>query len=245
MHPKLTFLGTRGYIKPSSKQHRMETSLLITYKRQRIMIDCGESWESKFTALSPHHIILTHAHEDHAFGLKGGTPCPVWGTRETWKKIAHFPIEKDKRHILKRNVPTKIGGVTFIAYSVIHSHLAPAVGFRIQIEKTIFFYVPDVAWIPRRCRALNGALFYIGDGATITRNMIRKTKDTGEIFGHATIKEQLRWCQTCKVTKMIITHCGSDIVAHPEREVKKKIQALAEKQGIEVEIAYDGMELNL
>jgi hypothetical protein len=41
---------------------------------------------------------------------------------------------------------------------------------------------------------------------------------------------------------MIVTHCGSAIVRSDERQVKAKLRLLAEKRGVEVEIARDGME---
>jgi hypothetical protein len=41
---KLTFLGTRGYIKPRSVRHRMHTSTMIAYRGKKVMIECGETW---------------------------------------------------------------------------------------------------------------------------------------------------------------------------------------------------------
>ena len=34
------------------------------------MIDCGLDWLGKFEKLQPDAIVLTHAHPDHAWGLK-------------------------------------------------------------------------------------------------------------------------------------------------------------------------------
>jgi len=38
---KLTFLGTRGNIDARTRRHRMHSSLLVSYYRNRVMIDCG------------------------------------------------------------------------------------------------------------------------------------------------------------------------------------------------------------
>ena len=75
---KLTFLGTRGYIEPVSRRHRRHTSLLVSYKQKKIMIDCGEDWLDQLDDISPHAIVVTHAHPDHAGGLKNGGSCPVY-----------------------------------------------------------------------------------------------------------------------------------------------------------------------
>ena len=41
---KLVFLGTRGYIESRNRFHKRHSSLLISYKGHRIMVDCGEDW---------------------------------------------------------------------------------------------------------------------------------------------------------------------------------------------------------
>jgi len=43
----LTFLGTRGEIEARTRRHRMHTSLLVSHRGARVMIDCGlVGWES-------------------------------------------------------------------------------------------------------------------------------------------------------------------------------------------------------
>lgn len=240
----IKFLGTRGEIEPKTKRHRMHTSTLISYRGKRVMIDCGTNWRGKFQKFHPHCIVLTHAHPDHAWGLKEGSPCPVWASKETWKLIDAYPIEKKKRHLIKPRTKTKIAGIQFEAFPVIHSVRCPAVGYRITAGKTTFFYVPDVVWIKNLAQAFKNIQFYIGDGATIQRVMVRKDKKTGQIFGHANIRQQLTWCRKQQVCKMIITHCGSDIVSK-EKKAIKTIQKLAKQRGVDVEIAYDGLEIKI
>ncbi len=62
----LTFLGTRGEIDARTPQHRMHTSLLVSYRTADVMIDCGLDWLGKLERLHPSAIVLTHAHPDHA-----------------------------------------------------------------------------------------------------------------------------------------------------------------------------------
>ena len=127
---KVTFLGTRGYIKPKSIWHRMHTSMMVAYRGKRVMIDCGESWIGRIADFKPRAIVITHPHPDHACGLKLGSPCPVYATAEAWKKMKKFPIQKQFRRVLQPRRPERIEGITFEAFPVVHSVRAPAVGYK-------------------------------------------------------------------------------------------------------------------
>ena len=54
------------------------------------MVDCGEDWLGNLDGLHLHAIVITHAHPDHAFGLKEGAPCPVYATQITWEETDHY-----------------------------------------------------------------------------------------------------------------------------------------------------------
>jgi phosphoribosyl 1,2-cyclic phosphodiesterase len=127
---KLTFLGTRGEIATRTRRHRMHSSLLVSYRDASVMIDCGLDWLGKFERLHPNAIVLTHAHPDHAWGLKNGAPCPVHASQKTWRALEGCKVED--RHLIKERVPKKICGITFEAFAVEHSILAPAVGYRVS-----------------------------------------------------------------------------------------------------------------
>jgi len=238
---KLTFLGTRGYIEPSSSRHARHSSLCVEYRGKSVMIDCGEDWLGGLDAVGPQAIVLTHAHPDHAFGLKEGAPCPVWATAETWERLESFPLE-EKRTIHPRR-PATIRGITFEAFAVQHSIRAPAVGYRISAGRVSIFYAPDLVYVEQRSEALAGCRLYIGDGATVRRSMVRKEGD--QLFGHAPVMTQLTWCAKEGVPKMIVTHCGSGIVTGEEQEVLEEISDLARNRGVEVEVACDGMAVVL
>ncbi len=241
---KLKFIGTRGYIKPISKKHKMHTSLLIIHNKNKIMIDCGLSFLDRLNKIKPTHIIITHAHPDHAFGLEKGSKCPVYMTKNSWNLLKDFPIEQKHKRTIQINKKFKIGSITFEAFSVMHSIKAPAVGYRITCNRKIIFYVPDVLWITKRKQAFKNIKLYIGDGATIKNNLVRKDKKTGKIYGHANIRSQLTWCKKENVKKMIITHCGSDIVKK-EKQAFKEIRELAKKREVDTEIAYDNMVIEI
>jgi phosphoribosyl 1,2-cyclic phosphodiesterase len=238
---RLTFLGTRGEIDARTRRHRMHTSLLVSYRGANVMIDAGLDWLGKLKRVAPHAIVLTHAHPDHAWGLKRGAPCPVYAPEKTWQKLSHYPI-KD-RVVIKKRTPTKICGVTFEAFAVEHSILSPAVGYRISAGRARIFYAPDLIFIHERSAALKDVQLYIGDGATVTQSFIRKRGKA--LIGHSPVRTQLTWCQKEGVPHAIITHCGSEIVTGDEREICAKIGGMAAERRVDVRMAYDGMKLKL
>ncbi len=148
---KLVFLGTRGEIAARAQRHRMHTSLLVSYRGADVMLDCGLDWLGKFEHLHPNAIVLTHAHPDHAWGLKNGAPCPVHAPQKTWRTLRNCKI--DNRNLIKERTPIKICGITFEAFPVEHSILAPPVGYRITAGHARIFYGPDLLFIHDRATA--------------------------------------------------------------------------------------------
>jgi len=158
---KLTFLGTRGEIEKRTRRHRMHTSLMISHRNADVMIDCGLDWLGKFERLHPSAIVLTHAHPDHAWGLKRGAPFPVYAPEKTWQELQHYPIKE--HHVIKERTLTRICHITFEAFPVEHSILSPAVGYRVSAGRACIFYAPDLIFIHERSAALKDMQIYIGD----------------------------------------------------------------------------------
>jgi ribonuclease BN (tRNA processing enzyme) len=238
---ELTFLGTRGEIEARTPRHHMHTSLLISCRGAKVMIDCGLDWLERFERLHPSAIVLTHAHPDHAWGLKKGASCPVHAPQKTWRTLKGCNI--DNRQLIKERTPTNVCGITFEAFPVEHSILAPAVAYRVSAGRACIFYAPDLVFIRDRAAALKDVQIYIGDGATLTRSFIRRRAKA--LIGHASVRTQLMWCEKEGVPRAIITHCGSGIVTSDERKLTAKLRAIGAERGVEASIAHDGMKLTL
>jgi phosphoribosyl 1,2-cyclic phosphodiesterase len=202
-----------------------------------VVIDLGADWRGRVGVLRPPAILVTHAHPDHVDALRDGAPCPVWATAASWSRLAGWPIE-DRRVVVPRE-PFEVQGMRFEAFPVEHSLQAPAVGYRVTAGQAAIFYAPDLLRILARAAALHGVAAYVGDGATITRPIVRSRE--GRRIGHASIRDQLEWCAAHGVPRMIITHCGSQIVRGDERRIGPRLRRMGDALGVRVEIALDGM----
>ena len=238
---KLKFLGTRGEIDIKSRLHRMHSSLEVSYRGHRVMIDCGADWLGRLHRVRPEAIVLTHAHADHTSGLKNGAPCRVYGTEQTWCRLQSFPLPD--RVVVEPRTPFCIHNIVFEAFPVEHSLRAPAIGYRITTGRTSIFYVPDLVYIYEQHEALSDIRMYVGDGASLRRPIIRKRD--GSLMGHASVRTQLGWCRREGVEKALITHCGSQIVGADSRIINADLRALSVEQGVEARVAFDGLELIL
>jgi ribonuclease Z len=70
---KLIFLGTGSAIPTKRRNH---PAMLLSYKENNILIDCGEGTQRQFRIIGENpckltHILITHWHGDHVLGLPG------------------------------------------------------------------------------------------------------------------------------------------------------------------------------
>jgi len=235
------FIGTRGNIPIRSPRHRRHSALLVSARKTRLLVDCGEDWLSHVDDLGPTAILVTHGHPDHAGGLKRGAPCPVYATSPTWRTMSRWPIAL--RYLLPLERPVVIGGIVVEARSVQHSLNAPAVGLRISTRAGSLFYVPDVALLERPRQTLKNIDVYVGDGARLVRPLVRARGPV--LIGHASVATQLDWCRAGDVGRAIFTHCGSGVVRAVPNRVDAVVRSLGRARGIEASLAYDGRTLRL
>jgi phosphoribosyl 1,2-cyclic phosphodiesterase len=218
----------------------MHSTLLVSLRRKALMIDCGTDWSGKVDQVNPDAILITHAHPDHVAGLRSGARCPVYATKETWSKIRGSITAKI---LIEPRSPVELFGIEVEAFPVEHSIRAPAVGYRFTAGQHSVFYVPDLARIHNQAQALQGLQLYIGDGASITRPILRKRGKT--LIGHASIRTQLEWCREEGVLHAIFSHCGSQIVTGNPEAVADKVRILGMQACVDARIAYDGLRITL
>ncbi|MBU0467147.1 MAG: ribonuclease Z [Nanoarchaeota archaeon] len=111
---KITFLGTSNAIPTVKRSH---TAILLTYKNENILVDCGEGAQRqfKFAHLSPSkltRLLITHWHGDHILGIPGlfqtlamsdyQKTLEVYGPRNTERFLSSL------QHIFKLKIKTKV-----------------------------------------------------------------------------------------------------------------------------------------
>jgi phosphoribosyl 1,2-cyclic phosphodiesterase len=218
----------------------MHSAVMMNGGGGRVLIDCGADWLGRATSLRPIAILVSHAHDDHAAGLKNGAPCGVYASAEAWSAMAAWPLTT--RFVVPARREFALAGMLVEAWPVEHSLVAPAVGYRVTAASGRVFYVPDVAHLPNPRTALRGVDLYVGDGATLERPLIRWR---GAVrIGHATIATQLGWCAAAGVKQAVFTHCGSGIVRSDSRETAAALEVMAHEHGVRARLAHDGLRLD-
>jgi len=229
---KLIFLGTKGEIEESSKNHQYHSSLLLVSENVKLLIDYGISHKYELGEINPTAILITHAHPDHYIWLKKEikTEAPVYLTKETFD---YGDFKPENYRIIQPNEKFKVESFEILPYQVLHSIRCPAIGFKIKTPKNkILVYNPDVVDIVDKDKILEDVSFYIGDGSSIKMNLVRRRGN--KIFGHTRIITQINWCKKHKINKIIFTHLGKETI-EKEEEFKKEHHKIL--------LAYDGMEL--
>jgi len=233
---RLEFLGTRGEIKETSPRHRMHSALVIETRGKRILCDFGESW-AEADLPKCDYIWLSHAHPDHVGGLKGRElRQPIFMSKATDGALSHEEFPFEDRRVVEGDF--RFGTIRAREVFVHHSIKAPASGLVLSTEIGKVLYFPDVLSIPNRDQVMANAQIYIGDGASIARDLVRRKN--ARVYGHASMKTQIGWCEDASVPLTIFTHFGKEAVEMGDRALRTQLVKFAEKT--RVQIAWDGRE---
>jgi ribonuclease BN (tRNA processing enzyme) len=210
----------------------------------RLLCDFGETNAGRLGEIAPDAIWISHAHPDHAGGLREGTSLPVYATQTTFEILRDLPVG-DWR-VLAPGREARIGPLRLTPHEVVHSLRCPCAAARIVAGGRVLVYSGDVVSILDEEAALSGADLYVGDGSTLTRPLVRR-HSSGALFGHTTVRAQLGWLARRRVPRAVFSHFGSEAIRMGDRDLASRLRRLAAEKapGCEVTLAWDGAEIQL
>jgi glyoxylase-like metal-dependent hydrolase (beta-lactamase superfamily II) len=236
---KLTFFGSRGYVKESSPAHTGHSAFLVESAGFRLLCDFGENRRGLLARIRPDAIVVSHAHPDHAWGLAEGTGAPVYASRITHDLLRELPL--GRRIVVGPGRRRKAGPFALTLFPVVHSVRCPGTAIRLEAEGKALLYSGDVVNIPDPGRAFAGAALYVGDGSTLTGSLVRR-HESGVLIGHTTIRAQLGWLGRYAVPRAVFAHFGKGPIEMGDEALRTRISELAAEKapGCDVAIATDG-----
>lgn len=215
---------------------RKRSSLLIKFRNQRLIIDCGPDFRTQVLTENLRlqdlsGIVLSHLHWDHCIGLMelaGGKPCqvPVLAANKITSKLTGHELFSFlfKAEFAKFVPEISVTNVNFI--EIPHDPNFPTFAIKIVINDKKFLIATDIAKINKTfaLEAKNSDLV-IFDGT-----FLNKSKN-----GHVCIKESASILK--KLNKSVIfTH-----INHSENS--KEIISFLSKYGFK--LAFDGMVVKI
>ena len=230
------------------ESRRNYTATLFTLGNEHLLINAPKGIASMLGSrkLAPKYVFLEHIHEDVIGGLhelRALKPI-VFATKEVWDYLRrHYrDITKEKgdfeklygfeRRVMPAGVTVKLNGFMVKPIPVQHASEGQpvALAFKVNVGGTTVFHASDVFDIPDKQEALKNVDVYIGDGASLGR-------DIGD--QHASMEKQLKWMEVADVPKVFFTQVGH--VGRTHKELNEELKDLAPN----AEALHDGAEVQL
>ncbi|MGE0207085.1 MAG: MBL fold metallo-hydrolase [Candidatus Babeliales bacterium] len=227
---KIKLLGTRGEIEESAPYHSKKSGVLID---TTLLLDCGQQ---SFLSYKPKALLLTHLHPDHAYFVrhheKPVTKIPIYA-----------PEEYDDVAIQVTKKAFKIGNYTIIPIPTIHSAKVQSNAYLIKHNGKKILYTGDMIWIEKKYHKLLKNLDLVITEASFMRTggMVRRKKETGQIYGHTGVPNLIKLFKP--YTHVIaFMHFGAWFYKD-NKQAHKEFKKLAKKYDIEIIVGYDGLEI--
>ena len=249
---KVTFLGTGTSVGVPSigcdcatcrsedpRDKRLRASVLLEHNESIILIDASTDFRQQALRIGLSRldaILFTHAHADHCFGLDDARPLmfrhgalTCYATEVTWeglRRVYAYALNPSGYSATPQIIPHVIAGDFTLAgllvepLNVIHGSL-PVTAYRIGD----FAYVTDCNEIPEEtCERLKGLDLLVIDALRIRPHPT-----------HLTLDAALAYVERLKPREAFLTHISHDI----------KHSEVSSRLPLRVDIAYDGLELEL
>ncbi|MBW1933775.1 MAG: hypothetical protein JRI56_12470, partial [Deltaproteobacteria bacterium] len=236
------------------KSVRNLTCTMLSVGSEHLIINAppGISGMLGIKGVKPKYVLIEHIHEDVIGGLHELRPIKptVFATNDVWEWLRrHYKATSQRegefediyafpRYVIKPGQGFSIGKTyTVTPYKVDHAKKGDpeAVGFKIDLGGKTIWHSSDVLNIPDHKKTLKDVDIYIGDGASLTRDISGGDGD----YGHASMKKQIKWAKDSGIGKIYFTQIGH--VGFTHDDLKKKLNEMTPN----AEPLYDGMELGI
>ncbi|MBD3360119.1 MAG: hypothetical protein GF365_05450 [Candidatus Buchananbacteria bacterium] len=231
---KIKILGTRGEIKASAPYHSHHSGVLLD---NNILFDLGEY---EFLQHNPQVIFFTHLHPDHAYFIRSKYDEP-----QTKAKL-YAPEKYDNELPVKVFQKTKnINSYKITPIPTHHSKKVKSQAYLIEKNKQKILYTGDLIWINKKYHTKLKNLNLVITEASFFRKggMIRRDKETNEIYGHNGVPDLINLFKRF-TNNIILMHYGSWFYKDVQKS-RKKIKKLAKDNDINIIVGYDGLEINV
>lgn len=224
------------------KDNRLRTSLLISYHKKNIVIDCGPDFRTQLLRAGVddlESIIITHEHRDHIAGIDD-----VRSVNYILKKRIELRLAKEALKAVElefpyifnpgdykgapqidvlelTSEPFQLIGLTFIPLEVMHRNMK-VFGFRIGD----FSYITDANYIPDTTMEL------LKGTKILVLNALRPKAHPS----HFSLQEAVEVAKKIGAEKTYFTHLGHLIGIH--KTVNTKLPK-------SMELAYDGLKFSI
>ena len=241
-----TILGSSGAF---ATVDRASSGYLVDIDGHPLWMDAGAgTWRNLLTHIDYPElegIILTHRHPDHTSDIWQGVhafklgkadplpPIPLWSTSEALSALSAFAVDIGEAFELR---PVKAGDRVSFADAEITffemKHVPGTVGVRIEHGGCVLAYSADTG--------PDGDLAGLAADADVFICEATYQREGGDWEGHLSAAEAARIAMDAGVKRLILTHLP------PGRDHGRSLdEAQAASEGLQVELAYDGLRLEV
>ena len=224
---EIRILGSRGEIEETSEGVKKHSGVLI----DGVLFDIGEK---EYLDLKPKAIFISHLHPDHAYFVRE-KETPDFRGIKVYGPESSYGIQK-----LKKGVPVEVNGLKVTPIPTTHSKKVKSTAYLIESNKKKVLYTSDMIWINKKYHDLiRDCDLVITEASSFDRDLVRRDKKTGEIYGHSSVKKLYDLFSKLGAKKILFTHFGSWFLK--EKEAESKLKGL----GDNVIIGRDNLKMEL
>jgi len=213
---KINVIGIRGEVPEIGElKDTAYASLELVIGEYSVIFDLADERSLELIKAVPLALFITHLHKDHfakevinAFQQrfpKAEIYIPHRVLKSKWKE--ETAQIKFKKIAIEETV--EIASLKITAFPVVHSILAPTVGYRIENEQNLL-YLPDFLWVDREyTKYLENVDIAIVGASSFAKNIVRIPKNFPNLrIGHISMKSALKLAKKNEWKQVYFTHYG-------------------------------------